>query len=149
MVDIKTVVASVVIVLSVFLQTGIRAQQTISSSSEDDSCSQKEEELEFQTVENQRLQSVLERERMTVKTLVEENQRLKLESERHPLRTQPGITLSKFVVGEFTHLFLFSKNIYSAPSRFQLRGAPCANLNDVTVNMRRQSVKNKHSSKNG
>src|SRR6218665_1597640 len=55
MVDVRTVAVSLVAVLSVFLQHGIRAQPTIDSSSETlDSCSQLKVEC---AVENIRLRS--------------------------------------------------------------------------------------------
>lgn len=87
MVDVKIVVVSVVALLSVFLQPRIRAQSTISSYSEDDSCS---DELEFQVEENMRLRGELEIERQRTKVpdsvttaQLEENQTLKP-------TTQPG-----------------------------------------------------------
>lgn len=75
MVAMKTVLFSVVAVLSVFLPSGVRPQPTIGYSTEDESCSELEEELDFQVEENRRLRSLLESERQTIKTS-EKEQRL-------------------------------------------------------------------------
>lgn len=101
MVDVKIFVVSVVAVLSILLQPGIRAQSTISSySSEDDSCPQLKEEWEF-VEEYKRLRIVLESEQQRVKTLEsitsaqsEENRLLKLELENERRRRKSQELLS-------------------------------------------------------
>lgn len=96
MVDVKSVVVSVVAVLSVFLKPGIRAQPTTGSSSEDDYCSQMEEEWEFQVEENIRLQMVVESQREKIKYLEGVSSAPGEKNQQRNLTTQPGNTLSTF-----------------------------------------------------
>src|SRR6218665_582444 len=94
MVDAKTFVVSVAVVLSVFRQPGINTQPTIGSSSEDYFCSQPEDELEW-VKENKRLLGVLENEQQRTKTLEslssvqsDKIRQLRLENERDQMRSR-------------------------------------------------------------
>lgn len=122
MVELKITSVSIVALLSVFLQPGIRAQPTIGSSSEPDKCSQPADECDFYVRENTYLQSKgmalesafiaqmensrrltleLETKQQTIETLenasstqFKENQRLELENKRLLIKIQPGNTVS-------------------------------------------------------
>lgn len=101
MVDAKTVVVSIVAVLSVFLQSGIRAQPTIDAFTVDGSCSQPKDLCELEAAEIRRMLSELESQRQKIKTLenlshfTSENPKLQLEgetNERRPQELQPSNT---------------------------------------------------------
>lgn len=100
-----TVVASVVALLSILLQHGIRAQPTIDSSTEGDSCSQLEDDMKFCVEENMRLRSLQETNRQTIDrpTLESERETVKrLENELRRLRSRElktGNKMSTFIAG--------------------------------------------------
>lgn len=77
MIDVKTVAAFIVALLSVFLHSGIRSQPTIGLCIEDNCSSQLEEEWTFEVTENMHLQCALDSKGQT-----EENHRLYLELEK-------------------------------------------------------------------
>lgn len=100
-----TVVASVVALLSILLQHGIRAQPTIDSSTEGDSCSQLEDDMKLCVEENMRLRSLQETNRQTIDrpTLESERETVKrLENELRRLRSRElktGNKMSTFIAG--------------------------------------------------
>jgi len=100
MFDSKTSVVSVVAMLFIFLQHGIRAHSTTDSTSEGGSCSQMKEGWKFQVEENTRLRGELENERQRIKQLenvinaqTTEIRILKRENKRLQMRRKRGNTL--------------------------------------------------------